>query len=465
MPVTNVSLTAPTDYQVEAASIERRRKLAEALQSQSLEPIQTNQMAGGWVVPVSPWQGAAKMAQALMGGYGQKQADERQKALAAQLRGERSDTVSKATEAFQGHPESWQGEGMDELHTPAQSPNRQAGYQILAQSSDPSLQQLGLSMLMKEPESPWAKVDPSKFTPESVQAFSRTVGMGQTPNPSLLVPRPEFRALQNVAGPNGPVTQFYDPQNPPRDPVQMAVKPESVTTAGSTGAPQTSFVNPYAQNQPLPQPVRMDMVNTGQQNVPVNPYTQAAPLQNTVSPNTVATNAVTARGQDLTNMRQGQQNTIQLTEGIRKEFNALPEVQNYKQVLPIIESVKRAPDTPAGDIDLIYGVGKVMDPNSVVREGELTLVIKSGSPAQRLQGFANYVRGGGRLTQDQRKQLVEIMDSRTNALKANYDAARNSYTNIVKQQGLEPSQVFPELHAPGAANVFDQADAILNGNR
>jgi hypothetical protein len=164
---------------------------------------------------------------------------------------------------------------------------------------------------------------------------------------------------------------------------------------------------------------------------------------------------VTVRGQDLTNARAKEHNDIQAgnkqQQGaieLRKEFNALPEVKNYKEVLPIVQSVQRAPDTPAGDIDLIYGVGKVMDPNSVVREGELNLVIKAGSPAQRLMGYVNYVKGGGRLTQDQRKDLMVVMESRTAGLKSNYDAARATYETAADKQGLPKDQIFIESPKP-----------------
>src|SRR3990167_5021011 len=107
MPVNNVSLTSP--YSAEQAAIERRRRMAEALQAQSMQPIES-QTAGGWVVPISPWQGAAKLAQGLFGGLGASRADAQQKALAERLMGERQKTVQEARTAFQGTPERMGGE-------------------------------------------------------------------------------------------------------------------------------------------------------------------------------------------------------------------------------------------------------------------------------------------------------------------------------------------------------------------
>ena len=45
-------------------AILRRQKIAEQMMAQSQTPLETNQMAGGYVVPVSPFAGLAKMFEA-----------------------------------------------------------------------------------------------------------------------------------------------------------------------------------------------------------------------------------------------------------------------------------------------------------------------------------------------------------------------------------------------------------------
>lgn len=61
-----------TDYGAEAEDIARRRKMAEMMQMQALEPIK-QETAGGYVVPISWTQGLAKALQAGVGGYQQGQ--------------------------------------------------------------------------------------------------------------------------------------------------------------------------------------------------------------------------------------------------------------------------------------------------------------------------------------------------------------------------------------------------------
>jgi hypothetical protein len=77
----NVSFMGPTDYTAEQADIDRRRKYAEALRAQSMQPLET-QTAGGWAIPISPTQGLAKMLQAYVGKRGDQKATEDTKALA-----------------------------------------------------------------------------------------------------------------------------------------------------------------------------------------------------------------------------------------------------------------------------------------------------------------------------------------------------------------------------------------------
>jgi hypothetical protein len=89
-----VSLTAPTDMQTEQQAIERRRKMAEMLQQQALTQDQGQMVSGIYVAP-SPFQGAAKLAQALLANKMQSSADTKQaelgqeqaKRLAAALKG------------------------------------------------------------------------------------------------------------------------------------------------------------------------------------------------------------------------------------------------------------------------------------------------------------------------------------------------------------------------------------------
>jgi hypothetical protein len=145
-------------------------------------------------------------------------------------------------------------------------------------------------------------------------------------------------------------------------------------------------------------------------------------------------------------------------DGLRKEFYARPEVKNFNEAMPVLAAAKKAPDTPQGDLALVYGVGKVLDPNSVVREGEMGLVLKSGSIMERLMGSARVNFGKGRLTPEVRQRLTDMLEQRVGEYKGQYDNARASYEGIAKQRGYDSSQIFTEIGGGGVPRIQSDAD-------
>lgn len=149
----SVSFEAPSEYQTEAEEIARRRKYAEALQAQSIQPMET-QMAGGWAIPTSPVQGIAKLAQALAGRKGLERATAEQRALAEKYNTERGAALAAALRAGQGAPATSEmivdeqangGEGAPaQINAPAVAPNRQAMIAALSGSKFPDLQTAGM---------------------------------------------------------------------------------------------------------------------------------------------------------------------------------------------------------------------------------------------------------------------------------------------------------------------------------
>ena len=138
------------------------------------------------------------------------------------------------------------------------------------------------------------------------------------------------------------------------------------------------------------------------------------------------------------------------TQPLRKEFRALPSVRDYETALPILKSAEKAPDNGYGDLQLIYTVGKLLDPNSVVREGELALTIAAGSPLQRIIGTTRFTtERGGRLTPEVRKQIMGMLQERIGAYKQAYERDFSQYSEYATEQGVDPSMVVGK-HAESA---------------
>lgn len=155
----SVSLTAPTDYTAEGLSIERRRQLAQALYQQGQEPLQTNQTAGGYVIPVSPLQGLAKALQAGLGAYSMNRQDQAEKDLAKKYQTDLADTLTKSQAAMAGSaaipgqppmtPNDDNGNPNPPVSaTPGQAPNPQLAASLLMQH--PATQALGMSQIQSD---------------------------------------------------------------------------------------------------------------------------------------------------------------------------------------------------------------------------------------------------------------------------------------------------------------------------
>ena len=87
----------------ELRKLRRREKMAEMLAAQALEPMQS-QSAGRFVVPKSPWQGVAKMAQAFAANRSDKQNDAKYSEIAnalAQQKNSATDAMIKGYSAGQ----------------------------------------------------------------------------------------------------------------------------------------------------------------------------------------------------------------------------------------------------------------------------------------------------------------------------------------------------------------------------
>lgn len=146
-------------YDEERAAIERRRQMAMALQQQSQQSIE-NPMAGGWVVPTQPTQGLAKLAQALLGAYGQRQADTQGKELGEKYRGELSKALKEADALTRGQtaqpeipiPPDEAGGGPGREAMPGVAPNPQAGALRLLESPHHVAQAVGATQYQKQME-------------------------------------------------------------------------------------------------------------------------------------------------------------------------------------------------------------------------------------------------------------------------------------------------------------------------
>lgn len=104
----------------------------------------------------------------------------------------------------------------------------------------------------------------------------------------------------------------------------------------------------------------------------------------------------------------------------------------------------------AGDMALLYGYMKMLDPNSVVRESEFATAAQSGSLPQQIQGAATKILNGQRLTPEQRADFVNRAQRLYGEAQGTNKTIRKSYEQRAKKFGVDPSLVFTDIDEPAA---------------
>ena len=132
--------------------------------------------------------------------------------------------------------------------------------------------------------------------------------------------------------------------------------------------------------------------------------------------------------------------------GLREDFSQLPEVKAWNVIQPTLVAARQAAkDTTGGsDLNLIYAMGKTMDPNSVVREGELQMAGDTGSYGQKIMGLYKSVANGGKLSSAVKADLLNQIESRATAQQNLYNNTKSKYTDIAKRNGVNPEDLFVE---------------------
>ena len=159
-------------------------------------------------------------------------------------------------------------------------------------------------------------------------------------------------------------------------------------------------------------------------------------------------------GRTSVNVNTAADKTFENETALRKEFNTLPEVVGYKAAIPAFKAVQDAATrlTPQSDINIIYGIAKLYDPTSVVREGEYATIANSQAIPERIKSLAQQLQGKGKLTPETRAQLMVEARQRIGTLQGEYNGAKSTYEGIAKKRQLDTGNVFAPVGAGIDAN-------------
>ena len=138
------------------------------------------------------------------------------------------------------------------------------------------------------------------------------------------------------------------------------------------------------------------------------------------------------------------------TQKLRKELTAQPGVQKFTNAIGSYESMMRsaAIDTPAAELDLIYGTAKILDPESVVRESEGETIRKTQNIPDWLMGYYQYLTSGkGKLPPGAREQLMGVAYRRVDSYRSQAEKEAERFKRVAERFGMDPSLVATEFSA------------------
>lgn len=130
------------------------------------------------------------------------------------------------------------------------------------------------------------------------------------------------------------------------------------------------------------------------------------------------------------------------TMALRKEYNSRPIVKQFNEVDASMRKMSQLGDTPAGDLSMIFAYMKMLDENSVVREGEQTLAIRTASIPDRIWNAYEQLKTGQKLNPTQRKQFREEAYGLYSAKKSQLSEVQDEFSHIANNQGIDSSLIF-----------------------
>lgn len=140
---------------------------------------------------------------------------------------------------------------------------------------------------------------------------------------------------------------------------------------------------------------------------------------------------------------------------LRKEYN--DQTASYREVKSAYGRILSSEDTAVGDLSLIFGYMKMLDPGSVVREGEFATAQNAAGVPERIQNIYNRVVNGERLSKSQRDSFKGQAEKLYKSAGEQEATVRTGIERIAKGYGLNTANIFysgqeaaPTAPQPGA---------------
>lgn len=132
------------------------------------------------------------------------------------------------------------------------------------------------------------------------------------------------------------------------------------------------------------------------------------------------------------------------TQKLRKEYQSQTNVKKFDDAIGPYQSMLTSAqnDTATADIDMVYGLATILDPESVVREGEFATIRAAQSIPDRFKGEIQYLfEGKGRLSPEAREKLMEIAANRLDSYRTQAMRDSERFGELANEYGMDPALI------------------------
>lgn len=157
---------------------------------------------------------------------------------------------------------------------------------------------------------------------------------------------------------------------------------------------------------------------------------------------TTQRDAATARAARERGMNQSQ--VMSAANIIASRFDADPIVRNAKDIAQSYQRVMSTRDDAAGDLSLIFAYMKMLDPGSVVREGEFANAQSAAGVPEQIRNSYNRALKGVRLTPSQRQQFRAQARELARGQRQLLQPVIERYSQRAAPLGVDPSLLFAD---------------------
>lgn len=146
------------------------------------------------------------------------------------------------------------------------------------------------------------------------------------------------------------------------------------------------------------------------------------------------------------------------TEYLKRADKVREGTGHAQNVMQMLSDPSTAKD-PTKQVALIFSFGKMLDPDSVVRESEYALIANARGLADRLQQIVPQIQTGARLTPQQLQSMQQVATNLLQGSTTRIQDLDQYYADLAKRRKLSVEDVLPSFNqnrqspapAPGAS--------------